>query len=929
MKKTRLNVLCGMGLALCLSSQAAAEPSVLFRVGFDAYTVRADEAGGAAESPDLSEGLMLRMHDGRGKKGNAVYLNGGERIRYQGRGNICPQRGTISFWVAPMGWKASVKGPRPFVTFEMPRFRLTVGKISAPTGFGIECAWDDAPTVSKREMANALLTDAEWEDGRWHRFDAVWSEKGLKFFVDGVARRASDIHGYLRTCSDVAFARRWKDLPQEAPEGSTITVGGMRKGESTAFDEIEIRDYPMTEAEARAEYVKYYELAQGVPPVQPPRPPRTFDETPYTAKVGVDHTVPEPWTPIAQGADGAMDVLLRRYRFDEGPFPAGIAVEGEDVLASAPKLSLETASGAKAPVWRDAHVVSAGPDVVVREGRGAANGLNLSWKGEIWFDGAYILELSAEPAQGAETISSMSFGWTVPADFSKYLLTNRIGPNGDVSVRWTNSYDRAFVTHPYRAETLLWLTGFRKGFLWWADSDANCVHRPGSLPVHLRRTANGDCDVRIEYVNTPAKLTRKATWRLVFQATPTRTPPKDYRRFYNGDNSLTPHQNAFVFSWSTWHDWLSPQDQTHCASHWPRDFEAYGQELRRLHAHNNLRLMPYNMPGVLGDNEPEWDTKLEEWQRVPSRWAEGGKKGGEHWKTRQCCGNTGIADRDAWRFEKVMSRFAKDGQAGVYYDLCDPEACENELHGCGGTDAFGRAYKSNIALHLREYLMRIYKIAHRHGGMVFNHAHNYFNPVCHGFSDYWFPGEQHHGGVARNPERFYTDDLTPYELECAWNPEIKGVGISQLGRHDGAKLTKHGLAAPEYAVRAMAPFVVHDVMPSHGKLDGMTVDRWWGVCEDVNLSAAAFRGYWQPGPVLSSNPKVMASVYTWERPSPYRAMLVACNYDSKAASGLRLPPDIPDDARFRDLWNGKDLTRAEFLAFEIPAGEFAAIGIAH
>mgnify|MGYP003326812650 CR=1 FL=1 len=215
MKKTRLNVLCGMGLALCLSSQAVEETSVIFRVGFDAYTVRADVAGGAAESPDLSEGLMLRMHDGRGKKGNAVYLNGGERIRYQGRGNICPQRGSISFWVAPMGWKASVKGPRPFVTFEMPRFRLTVGKISAPTGFGIECAWDDAPTVSKREMANALLTDAEWEDGRWHRFDAVWSEKGLKFFVDGVARRASDIHGYLRTCSDVAFARRWNDLPQE------------------------------------------------------------------------------------------------------------------------------------------------------------------------------------------------------------------------------------------------------------------------------------------------------------------------------------------------------------------------------------------------------------------------------------------------------------------------------------------------------------------------------------------------------------------------------------------------------------------------------------------------------------------------------------------------------------------------------------------
>jgi hypothetical protein len=389
---------------------------------------------------------------------------------------------------------------------------------------------------------------------------------------------------------------------------------------------------------------------------------------------------------------------------------------------------------------------------------------------------------------------------------------------------------------------------------------------------------------------------------------------------------MTPHLNATTCGWTTWHEELDDEDQTHVASLLPRDPSAYGRALSKLHEHNNCRILPYNFPGAVGTTDPEWDTKLDEWRMIPSRIYKK-CKGDYLWENRECCGHTGAADLHAYRFEQSLDRYATNGYAGVYFDLCDPYTCENELHGCGGTDAFGQPYATCNVLHLREYLMRIYKIAHRHNAVVMNHAHNYFNPICHGFTDYWFPGEQHHRGLEKNPEWFYTEGLSDYELECAWNPAIKGVGMQLLGRHDKTPLV-NGHADEEHTVRAMAQFLPYDVQISHGKLDPLVVDRLWGIFDDVRLQTATFRGYWEDVVNLTENPYVRASLYEWPKgAAPCRYLIVACNRAHVAQKGLKLPKGVSSQAKLHDLWNDMPVEASKLGDYEIPGGHFALIGV--
>lgn len=901
----------------------ADDPSVLFRADYDTYSVTADFAKGSKASPDMAEGLMMRMFPGPGGKGNALMLANGETVRYEAAENFNPREGSVSFWVCTESWKTSAQNARWFLDIKAEGVSLEVGKTSRANVIGAWYKWDGAPSNDKASFVCAVMKDDEWGNGVWHRIDVNWNPKGMQLFVDGVSPLVRVVPN-LYCNPEYVRGRRWSEIPERLASG-TLTLGGAAKGESVFLDGVVVRSRTISLHEAQKEFTAHYPLRNGASVVEPPKPPRTYDETPYKVRAGVDNAVPEPWTPICRMGERSFGVLMREYDFDLGPFPSQVRVDGESVLEKPPALNMKTAEGMTSIVWGETEVKEAGEDKVTLSGQGSGGGVDFAWRGELWFDGAYIIELTAKPRQGEAEISAMDLSWTVPAAHSKYLLTNRGDGMGNVTVEWTNAYDRALVT--YRGETLLWLTGVRRGFLWWAESPANFVQPAGGKPVHLRRQANGDVDLRVEYIGKSAVLKKPATWRFVFQATPTRTPPKGYRDFHYGERShMTPHQNATTCGWTTWHEELDDEDQTHVASLLPRDPSVYGRALSKLHEHNNCRILPYNFPGAVGTTDPEWDTKLDEWRMIPSRIYKK-RKGDYFWENRECCGHTGAADLHAYRFEQSLNRYATNGYAGVYFDLCDPYTCENELHGCGGTDAFGQSYATCNVLHLREYLMRIYKIAHRHNAVVMNHAHNYFNPICHGFTDYWFPGEQHHRGLERNPEWFYAEGLSDYELECAWNPAIKGVGLQLLGRHDKTPLV-NGHAGEEHTIRAMAHFLPYDVQIAHGKLDPLVVDRLWGILDEVNLSTAKFRGYWEDGVDLTDSPSLRASLYEWSKgAAPYRYMIVACNRARVAQKGLKLPKGVSPHATLCDLWNGKPIETSKLGDYEISGGHFALIGL--
>ncbi len=72
----------------------------------------------------------------------------------------------------------------------------------------------------------------------------------------------------------------------------------------------------------------------------------------------------------------------------------------------------------------------------------------------------------------------------------------------------------------------------------------------------------------------------------------------------------------------------------------------------------------------------------------------------------------------------------------------------------------GRPIQRMILMGLRRHLRRTMQYCHERGRVRFFHAHSYYNPVCHGFADYWYPGEQYASMLLRKKSP-YSTNLTP------------------------------------------------------------------------------------------------------------------------------------------------------------------------
>ena len=162
-------------------------------------------------------------------------------------------------------------------------------------------------------------------------------------------------------------------------------------------------------------------------------------------------------------------------------------------------------------------------------------------------------------------------------------------------------------------------------------------------------------------------------------------------------------------------------------------------------------------------------------------------------------------------FTSRIERFLDEhpGAGGVYYDICNVRFCENTEHGHGGIDAFGKPYRSSIAFGMRQILLRTYKLCHRRGMRLINHAHSKINPIAHNFSDYWYPGEQYVHSLALNYEWFYCEDIPMEVYQSELNWKIKGMGIAFL---------------PQYARTAQkVPKLNHLVEDFRNNPDGLSV----------------------------------------------------------------------------------------------------------
>ncbi|MCI5778993.1 MAG: DUF6067 family protein [Lentisphaeria bacterium] len=655
---------------------------------------------------------------------------------------------------------------------------------------------------------------------------------------------------------------------------------------------------------------------------------RVPDMTPYRLKIADDHTVPRPWVPIRDKGDLSFDLLDRTYVFGNSPAPVQVVSRSENMLISPPVWAVN----GQAVQWSKVEIAAKHPDVVKLTGTGHAPGLKFTWRGELNFDGVYKLTLDMTPEAGRTRIDSFRMSYQVPAAHARYFLSPTLLPWRDdrIDVRYEILHANS------NRDFFLWNTGIEKGFLWWPKSNANFVNAPGEKQISVvRRKETVTVDVR--FISQSAELTKTAQYVSAFLGTPVKPLPLKSRAENISGWGRTAHQTLQPMGWGVFEPGEHAEDCTSAAGMKLAHPDRFQSALDRWHK-VNVRPFLYGMPAQIATNDPEYDYFYAEWAKTPT-YTHSVTKRGVKIINEPMCGHTKVADLGAYRADQLFRQF-KD-LSGLYFDLSDVRFCENPLHGCGGIDAFGRPYLSSIALNLREFMKRIYKVSRRYDREIIMHAHNLFNPIAHSFNDYWYPGEQTFAPLARNIEHYYCEGISPEEFQSEYSSEIKGIPVVFLPQY--ARVSHRGIGfphlksrhaelyGPEYAIRTITPMIVHDVNVAAEQIHWGTTGKLWTIRHDLDLGAAEFRGYWFDDAVKTSDPRVYASYYILKGKTPYKRFIIVSNFArGPKPAGLKIDWDkfgLGPDAEFVGLWDQKPLTAEELQTKTIPGNHFLLIGV--
>lgn len=649
------------------------------------------------------------------------------------------------------------------------------------------------------------------------------------------------------------------------------------------------------------------------------------DMTPYRLKVAVDHSTPPAWAPVENGTSGrTLKVLDREYEFGKGPMPVQIVSRGNKLFVRSPEFKLN----GKAFQWSEAKFGKNHGDYIEVTSEGTFDGGTVSARGELWFDGMYRWDTTLTPSAPLR-IQSFTLGWTTPRDEARYVM-------GSVCKPWKN--DRIELNWDTREyHSLFWTAGYETGLAWWNRSDANWILNPNKPNILLTRNAK-EAEVVISIIADPSVLTKPAWYTMVFQGTPARRIDPKFREWQIG-NTWFPSAEMGTIGWSTEANLSAPDYIRHWTSLQMQFPDAFRMHLAKL-KERNYRALIYGMPCHISRLDDEYDYFFKVWRMNPAvTWHAKDLETGENFQVEPCCGNTGAADLLASHAQKLLDDYPDLG--GIYHDIMHIKNCDNPLHGCGGTDAFGKPYSSSIALNLRSYALRIRKLTDSKNKMFLVHAHNVFFPFVHDMGHAWCPGEQMFEAVRNNPEWAYLEAVTPEEWQADWNPNLRGIETQVMGQLErvprvlgvkGDELAR--FQSDEYAFHAIAPSLLYDfVVTAFGsEKQDHPIFKLWKIRRDVQLGKSEFHGYWSDPASSPSVPAVKISWYSWKKGSgaPYRAMLCVVN-TSRPKVQFSLNPNWNKlggrPSEIVDLWSGKKLSEDDLNRLELNGHNFLMIGI--
>ncbi len=650
---------------------------------------------------------------------------------------------------------------------------------------------------------------------------------------------------------------------------------------------------------------------------------RMPDMTPYRLKVGVDNTVPTPWTKVTPAGPGKWQVLDRIFTFGKGPLPVSILSGGNEMFAVPPAYRIVTENGIQDIRWETFKTGADSGDHVEFSGTGKSAGMRFSWTGELWFDGTYKWRMEYAPVNQPVKIRSFNLGWTMPAEFSKYVLHPLFAPwkkDGVIRLKWATAPEENTMCH---------ILGVRKGISWWNESDANWANRKDEKQITIRKDASGKAKIDIAMISVPVTLEKTAWYTMTLTATPQRPLAKAARNyeFYGKDSEL---------------GWRREERTISGNCHIPLDKKKFRKALQAA-VKRGTGIILYTCPFYLDSWEDHHAFFFHDWKKSPLlMWGTRNyANGDEPIMAESVCSGSNMFDIYAWREEQLFKEYPD--LAGVYFDCCHCPECINEAHGCGGIDAFGKKYSTNTAWMLRKNLLRSLKIHRKYNRTMILHGHNKFNPIAHGFGDFWWPGEEYTTYPDNMSPVFIYCDLPDEWLQAAYNSGVRGCGVIILPENERslhyvknirAKIDQDG--GMELATWAhMTPFLLHDTNLCWVYLKRKDLIRkWWKIKSSIRIDQADFVGYWFKKVLTTSEPRVYASWYRWDNNSsaPYSRVIIIGNLN-RTAKTFKLNIDRKafgierKKVLFIDLWNNRPVTEQQLQNLSLDAAHFMVLGV--
>ena len=556
-------------------------------------------------------------------------------------------------------------------------------------------------------------------------------------------------------------------------------------------------------------------------------------------KIGKGDYVPAPWEPVKLDKNNRVSVWNRTYFFNNNPLPHQIKVAGKNILLNYPEILIETAKGIEKIKYKieNRNITNS---KAIFTGIGTASNFTIKFKTIVEFDGLINCEFTIN---GSPEIVSMKTTWAVKPEFAKYFLSPLL------------SYDKKgeyeFPGNDWRCVRQFWVASEAGGFCWAPSSDANWVFEPGQKILKINRKKNGTfCEINM--INKKVKLPANTPYQLLFIATPTRPAPKELYSFHMANAQYYEYykdiRNHKILA-ST-----RGEGQTAFGEFTPDPVDF--QKLVENKEKNSIAI--YNFATGLTDSSLT-GRYFEKYWEIPGshvysmKFRHRNKQSDTY--TTSCCPFTTYSDFIMANIKKLFNHKYGDRVWAIYYDLCGIRPCSNELHGCSFKDKFGRKIARSTLLGLREHLMRTTKYCHKNGRKTIYHAQNVFNPMVHGFADYWYGGEQFTGKTRMN--RFaYCDNISDDIYQSELNRRILGSALLFLPELCAKSCTD------DATFSMFTQLLLQDIpFSSHANRLWIT-KKIVKILSSYDLDNSIVKRYYEQNDIRSSNSNIKITYYT-------------------------------------------------------------------